>query len=185
MGDELVGLDVTSDPTKFAHFATFPRALVEPLIKSSTSEAGCCSKCGKQWTRRVERNGKEKSGHQRGSKASYIPGRGDNVPKLERWKTATLGFAAACTCAAEVVPAVVLDIFAGSGTTLAVARDLGRRSIGIELSPEYAEMCVKFRILGAPYKTDDRALEMCEESRQAGQLQMEEEWHANHNSGTT
>lgn len=36
---------------------------------------------------------------------------------------------------------VVLDPFAGSGTTLRVARRLGRQFIGIELNPEYAEMC--------------------------------------------
>jgi DNA modification methylase len=34
----------------------------------------------------------------------------------------------------------VLDPFAGSGTTLAVARDLGRKSIGIELNPEYVKL---------------------------------------------
>lgn len=35
---------------------------------------------------------------------------------------------------------IVLDPFAGSGTTLAVAERLGRKGVGIELNPEYAGM---------------------------------------------
>jgi len=35
---------------------------------------------------------------------------------------------------------LVLDPFAGSGTTLRVCQQLGRQSIGIELSPEYGEV---------------------------------------------
>jgi site-specific DNA-methyltransferase (adenine-specific) len=35
---------------------------------------------------------------------------------------------------------IVLDPFVGSGTTCRVAKELGRRSIGIELNPDYADM---------------------------------------------
>ena len=38
---------------------------------------------------------------------------------------------------------VVLDPFAGSGTTLLVARKLGRRGIGIDLNPEYLNMAAR------------------------------------------
>jgi site-specific DNA-methyltransferase (cytosine-N4-specific) len=34
----------------------------------------------------------------------------------------------------------VLDPFAGSGTTLKMARALGRKSVGIELNPDYINL---------------------------------------------
>ncbi len=43
----------------------------------------------------------------------------------------------------DPVPCVVLDPFLGSGTTALVTRRLGRRSVGIELNPEYADMAAK------------------------------------------
>jgi site-specific DNA-methyltransferase (adenine-specific) len=38
---------------------------------------------------------------------------------------------------------VVLDPFAGSGTTLKMAKEHGRRYIGIEVNPDYVEICRK------------------------------------------
>jgi site-specific DNA-methyltransferase (adenine-specific) len=36
---------------------------------------------------------------------------------------------------------IILDPFAGSGTTLKAAKELNRKYLGIEVNPEYAEMC--------------------------------------------
>jgi hypothetical protein len=40
-----------------AHFATFPPALVEPMIKAGTSAKGCCPECGAPWERVTDRKG--------------------------------------------------------------------------------------------------------------------------------
>jgi DNA modification methylase len=46
-----------------------------------------------------------------------------------------------CILAGCPAGGVVLDPFMGSGTTAKVARDLGRKAVGIELNPEYARLC--------------------------------------------
>ncbi len=52
-----------------------------------------------------------------------------------------LPFASDCVATWSNPGDLVLDPFAGSGTTLKAAKDLGRRFVGIEINPEYVEIC--------------------------------------------
>lgn len=130
-------------PYAGAHFATWPPALVEPMILAGTSARGCCPACGAPWVRVVEREGaKVRAVHTNGPQADHGflgGGRIDENPVV-----ATLGWRPSCACdAGDPLPCVVLDPFTGSGTTGAVAVELGRRFVGIELSAEYADLATR------------------------------------------
>jgi methylase of polypeptide subunit release factors len=55
-----------------------------------------------------------------------------------------------CTCKDGFRPSIVLDMFAGSGTTLVVAKKLGRDFVGIDLNPEYVKIA-KQRLAGVSW----------------------------------
>lgn len=98
-----------------AHFATFPVALVEPLLRATCPER-VCSSCGRPWGR---------------------------APVAQLGRLATIGrLAPQCTCraAVTVTPGLVLDPFMGAGTVALVAEQLGRRWLGIELNPAFARL---------------------------------------------
>ena len=128
-----------------AHFATFPPKLVEPCIKAGTSEKGVCVECGTPWVRQTEVSyGPTRFGHGSGSVNGVRDGGGDRKefdtkPRLQK-NTKTTGWSPTCKHEAESVPAVCIDPFSGAGTVGLVAQRLGRSSILIEISPEYAEM---------------------------------------------
>ncbi|HUV67177.1 MAG TPA: site-specific DNA-methyltransferase [Sedimentisphaerales bacterium] len=136
---------VATSPYLGAHFATFPPALIEPMILAGTSAKGCCAECGAPWERVIDHH-------------TSIPQRigGDNNwIKIEHQRTdqqeraggfydaqsTTLGWRPTCSCdAGDPIPAIVLDPFVGAGTTVMVALRHGRRAIGIDAKPEYCEM---------------------------------------------
>jgi DNA modification methylase len=96
------------------HHATFPEALARrPVL--ATAPRHVCTACGRPWRRSTRH-------------VTYLAGKPQPRPLVH------------CGCGAATRPGLVLDPFAGSGTTLKVARDLGRDALGIELSARYAEL---------------------------------------------
>jgi hypothetical protein len=143
---------VTTKPYREAHFATFPPKLIEPCILASTSEKGCCPRCGAPWERVWEHGDITSTGGGNGRELSgqcLVGGRGDsNVGKFVCREHRTTGWQPTCDCGDQPVPCTVLDPFNGSGTTGAVAVEHGRNYIGIELNPAYIDMA-KRRIQAA------------------------------------
>ena len=144
---------IATQPTPFAHFATFPEKLVEPMIRAGSSERGACPHCGKAWVRCVEKGYTSTGDQVDGRPGIYTMGSGRNDKggvrtlsgqEFNRQKAAhpdvTIGFAPACTCPAlEPVPCVVLEPFKGSGTTGKVAVRLGRAYVGVDIAQEYLD----------------------------------------------
>ncbi len=144
--------EIATEAYPDAHFATFPQALVEPCVKAGCPE-WVCGTCGKARERIVERGPSdyERLGKNNGvdfGTADSQPGNmgqtrtaHGTVPSLRATAAKTVGWS---DCGHNNYQAgVVLDPFLGSGTTALVARRLGRTSIGIELSPEYAQLAAR------------------------------------------
>ncbi len=159
---------IATQPSSIAHYASFPDAIPERCILAATPEAGCCSNCGAPLKRILEggfteHDGETDTEYDEGSTAGRLAklrqaarANGGEYVNTKR----TVGWEVTCDCQMHdpalpvidgvvpmvpypVVPSTVLDICSGKGTTLKVAKRLGRRSIGWELSPKYCEMAVE------------------------------------------
>lgn len=136
---------IATEPYPEAHFATFPRKLVQPCILAGCPEHAC-PKCGAPWVREV---GEPVAVEGRGSgNVTRKPGE-DSIPGASHvgrgfpWQPtarATIGEHPTCTCGLAPIGGTVLDPFGGSGTVGEVALEYGRQAILIELKPEYVEL---------------------------------------------
>jgi len=133
-----------TQPYPEAHFAVFPEKLPELCIKAATPEVGCCSKCGAPWEMVVERQSiptRPAYDSIYGDRDNDIRGRVARERRVSQSKT--LGWQPTCKCQdADKVPSIVLDNFCGAGTTLWVAKKLGRRAAGYDIAEEYCELAL-------------------------------------------
>jgi SAM-dependent methyltransferase len=141
--------EIPTAPYKGAHYATYPPGLVVPLVKSMCPQRVCvvCGHPSRRITettyeelRDVAQNHAEAKG-QRSHQYENMDALG-NPQKMKHGRAAvhkeTLGWS---DCGHDDYrPGTVLDPFAGSGTTLAVATGHGLEAIGIDLDARNAEL---------------------------------------------
>jgi DNA modification methylase len=131
--------EVTTKPFPDAHFAVYPPGLCEKPIKA-TCPPKVCAECGSPYEREVRatRENYESFDHPQRTGGAIGGGVGKNSPDTER---EFKGWSQPCDCDTDATePGIALDPFAGAGTTLLKAKELGRRFVGVELNPEYADM---------------------------------------------
>ena len=150
---------INTKPNPESHFATFPLELVEIPIKSGCPE-WVCDTCGKPRERIYERiftprdqlpkdhrdyrpnsqyiNEDSKHLNETSNMVHPTGGKlGKGWGRITDIKPTILG---KCECNSNFKSGIVLDPFAGTGTTLRKAFKLGRDFIGFEISKEYCKI---------------------------------------------
>ena len=138
--------EVTTKPYPDAHFAVYPPELCEKPIKA-TCPPKVCAECGAPYEREVERDFQGDNRDRRDDHAALEVSE-DNLARApgdwEPTECEFKGWTQTCDCdTTETRAGIALDPFAGAGTTLMVAKRLGRRFAGIDLNPEYVAMAQK------------------------------------------
>lgn len=142
---------IATAPYPGPHFATFPPELVRPIIQCA-SPLRCCAKCAAPYAPVVELGeprleqqiacGGDSNGDYLGTATKdFESARAENASEVKARILAgmverkVIDHRPTCQCQAGHKPAVVLDMFAGSGTVGMVSLQEGRRAILIDIDP--------------------------------------------------
>jgi hypothetical protein len=150
---------LSSEPTSERHFATFPSELVRRCLSAGTSAVGCCPTCGAPWapvisTERVRTRPALANKIWKHADGDHVGQRSDDCPNLDPERHIAViqvhGYRQTCQCPPhKAVGQVVLDPFAGIGTTGQTAVKLGHRFVGIDLNVKYLDVAAR-RIFEPP-----------------------------------
>lgn len=143
---------ITVKPFPGAHFAVYPEEICTKPILSSCPES-VCKKCGKPVMKKtIGTKGFGDSFNIRVRDMQTRPGKWGSLYKASKeekrkynereykHKNTKQETIIKCDCNAGFEAGIVLDMFAGSGTTGVVAKKFGRKYILIDLKKEYCEM---------------------------------------------
>lgn len=128
--------DVLTRKNWSQHFSTFPPLLAEIMVRASTSDGGCCSKCGTPAIREVQ---KHRYATRSGNKSKVdVSGKAfrDKGRHVTEYKH--LGWKFPCSCQdREVAKPIILDPFSGLATVGIACINHRRFYKGIEINSEY------------------------------------------------
>ena len=135
---------VNTKPYKEAHFAVFPEELIETPIKAGCPEFVCVT-CGHSREEKFESLSTKDYSNESDYKRQIDLEHGQSAFNRNQATFDSVSYNSKglsdCGCGDEFKRGMVLDIFAGSGTTAVVAKKNNRDYIGIELNGDYIDMC--------------------------------------------
>ena len=145
--------EVTTKPFPEAHFAVYPPELVETPLKATCPDT-VCADCGSPYERQVDHEKipldelPESNPNYRPNTYARYSGVGEDRNDASEKRTLpareTTGWEPTCDCGTDATESgITLDPFAGAGTTCLVAKQHGRRFIGVDLNEEYVAMAQK------------------------------------------
>jgi len=130
---------IPTQPTPFAHFATWPEKLCSRMILAGTSEKGCCPECGAPWERETER-GEERTQRPSwsGESNAYGVTGGNHKGRTGNWgaEIRSVGWKPNCNCVTSQTTTSLSATDAEKSGTSRTATEAGMNSSALSVSRE-------------------------------------------------